>query len=396
MEVMRSERREGSAAGAWEASDDPIEISGAGPAGLTAALAAVAAGRRARVYERRADVGARFHGDFQGLENWTVTTDVLEELAGLGVAVDFEHLPVHEVVVFDPRARPRSFRSQRPLYYLVRRGSQPGSLDHALKLQAQTAGVELRFGHTAPSPLRTGIVTVGPRRADAIAAGYLFETDMADGAYAAVSDRLAPKGYAYLLVWNGRGTVATCMFEGFAHAWRYVARTVAFFEEHVGLRMRAPRRFGGTGNFFIPRSVRRGEVLYAGEAAGMQDPLFGFGIRYAMVSGAQAGRALALGRPEHYERQWRRRLRPAHETGVVQRWIYERLGDRGYQAVMARYPQGRDVRDWLHRAYRPRWRKRLWYHLLLRWRQRPVPYTGAVVRSRGPASGRGLGAQPSV
>ncbi|HFD80676.1 MAG TPA: NAD(P)/FAD-dependent oxidoreductase, partial [Gammaproteobacteria bacterium] len=60
---------------------DPVtvKISGAGPAGLAAALAVLGAGGRARVYERRSEVGGRFHGDFQGLENWTLEQDVLEE-----------------------------------------------------------------------------------------------------------------------------------------------------------------------------------------------------------------------------------------------------------------------------------------------------------------------------
>lgn len=57
-----------------------IEISGAGPAGLAAALAITAAGLHALVYEKRPVVGSRFHGDFQGLENWTTREDVLEEL----------------------------------------------------------------------------------------------------------------------------------------------------------------------------------------------------------------------------------------------------------------------------------------------------------------------------
>ncbi len=350
----------------------PIEISGAGPAGLAAALAARAAGAEARVYERRNDVGGRFHGDFQGLENWTVQTDVLEELAALGIEASFDHLPVREVVVFDPAGHPRTYRSQRPLYYLIRRGNRPGCLDHALKAQALAVGVDLRFNHAVRRLPRGGIVTEGPHRADAIAAGYLFETDLADGAYAVVSDALAPKGYAYLLIWNGRGTLASCMFQDFHRSHECVARTVAFFEAQLGLRMHAPRRFGGTGNFFLPRSARKRDILYAGEAAGFQDPLFGFGIRYAVVSGAQAGQALAAGAPQRYERQWRRRLKPAHETAAAHRWIYERLGDAGYRAVMARFPEGHDVREWMHRAYRPRWSKRLWYHMVVRWRHRPA------------------------
>ena len=111
-----------------------IKISGAGPAGLAAALAVVHAGGQALVYERRSDVGARFHGDFQGLENWTTEGDVLEELAAAGINPGFDHTPFHSVTCFGPGNEPeRTVRSQQPLFYLVRRGNQPGMLDHAVR-----------------------------------------------------------------------------------------------------------------------------------------------------------------------------------------------------------------------------------------------------------------------
>ena len=80
-----------------------IEISGAGPAGLSAALAAAHAGRAVRVHERRDEVGRRFHGDFQGFENWTTEGDVLDELAGMGIEPAFDHTPFYEVKC-SPRA----------------------------------------------------------------------------------------------------------------------------------------------------------------------------------------------------------------------------------------------------------------------------------------------------
>jgi len=358
--------------------DDSIEISGAGPAGLAAALAVAAVGRQARVYEKRADVGWRFHGDFQGLENWTTREDVLEELATLGVEAGFEHTPVRELTVFDPAGRARTLRSQQPLFYLVRRGGESGTIDEALKRQVLAAGVEIRFRTPVTRFPNGGIVTEGPHRADAIAAGYLFETDMADGIYAAVSERLARCGYAYLLVDRGRGTLATCLFDDFHNERDYLERCLAFFDRHVGLRMNEPRRFGGSGNFGLPHSARKGGILYAGEAAGFQDPLFGFGIRWAVLSGAAAGRALAQGKPEGYERFWKRRLRAWHETAATNRWFYERLGDRGYAAMLRSFPAGGDVRDWVHRAYAPRLWKRAWYRLVMARRHEPLlnPHAG--------------------
>ena len=70
------------------ASDDQIEIVGAGPAGLVCAIVLAKANRRVTVREWHKDVGHRFHDDFQGLENWTAAQDALGELAAVGADAD--------------------------------------------------------------------------------------------------------------------------------------------------------------------------------------------------------------------------------------------------------------------------------------------------------------------
>ncbi|MEA2079085.1 MAG: hypothetical protein U9P00_04370 [Pseudomonadota bacterium] len=353
-------------------SEPAIEISGAGPAGLAAALAVLRAGRVACVYERHEDVGKRFHGDFQGLENWTIDIDILDELASLGIEAGFEHTPFHEVICFSPDGTSREFRSTQALFYLIRRGNGAGCFDTALKQQALDAGVEIRFGETLHHLPTGGIVTQGPRRADAIVAGYLFETGMANGAYAAISDQLAPKGYAYLLICDGRATLASCLFDDFHNERHYLEKCVTFFTEKVGVSMNNPRRFGGGGNFSLPRTARKGDILYAGESAGFQDPLFGFGIRWAMISGAEAGRALADNDPARYEQVWKQRLRAYHQTAATNRWFYKRLGDRGYAAALRKFPQGQDVRTWMQRAYAPSLWKWAWYYTIASRRNKPL------------------------
>src|SRR6185295_19553962 len=88
---------------------ETLEIIGAGPAGLAAAITAAKAGYRAVVYERSAGVGSRFHGDFQGLENWTTERDALEELASLGIEPTFRATPFREQHFFGADGRDHVF-----------------------------------------------------------------------------------------------------------------------------------------------------------------------------------------------------------------------------------------------------------------------------------------------
>ena len=336
-----------------------IHIVGAGPAGLTAALTAARLGRRAIVHEQRADVGGRFHGDLQGIENWTTASDVLAELEELGVRLDGDARPCREGIFYDPDGREYIYRSPEPLFYLVRRGAEIGTLDRRLKTEALAAGVEIRFRDPVSHLPQGGIVAGGPRGPDAIAVGYVFETDRSDGVYGALSERLAPHGYAYLLVSGGRGTVAACLFDDFHRERLYLERTVEFFRRRAGLRMRNAVRFGGAGNVLLPPTACHGNLLFVGEAAGFQDALWGFGMRLAMLSGSLAARAFLSGDPSAYDGMWRRRLGSLLKVSIVNRYAFARMGDRGYVRLMRSIAAANDARCWLRRHYAPSAGKRM-------------------------------------
>ena len=105
------------------------------------------------------------------------------------------------------------------------------------------------------------------------------DIDIPDAVFGSIFDKLAPKGYAYLLVHKGRGTIAVCLFADFHNDKIYVERTLDFFREKTGVTMKSTQRFGGTGSLVINRTARRGNLLFAGEAAGCQDAFWGFGMR---------------------------------------------------------------------------------------------------------------------
>lgn len=343
--------------------ESPVTVVGAGPAGLACAIVLARAGRRVIVREWHKTVGSRFHGDFQGLENWSERGDILDELWLAGIAPDFDHHPVRAGTAFDAWGTSYAVQSDQPLYYLVHRGGRGGSLDLGLLRQAIAAGAEVRFGDRGESAEGPTVLAIGPRTADAIAAGYVFKTDRPDGNWIVFDNALAPLGYSYLLVHAGRGTMASCMFTGFKRQAEYVERTTRFFRERAGLEMRNPRPFGGFANFRLPRSAVQGGHLVVGEQAGFQDALAGFGLRYALRSGILAARSLIDG--DDYPALWRRELLPSLRAGIANRFIFNAVGDHGWRWILRRLSRS-DTRDGLRRLYRPSALTRLVYPLAAR------------------------------
>ena len=328
--------------------DRTITVVGAGPAGLSCAIVLARAGVRVVVREWKDGVGHRFHDDFQGLENWTSEQDVLEELAAAGIAADFEHHPFDSGTVFDPSGRRYAVKGRRPLFYLLRRGPEPGTLDRALLERARAAGVEVRFGDRVRDFNGAGVLAAGPREAGVIASGHVFDTPMEDGAWLALGHEVAPGGYAYLLVQGGRGTVASCMFTDLRNHSRHVKAAEDFFRTHAGLEMHDPRPFGGYGNMRLPKTAMQGGHPVIGEHAGFQDALAGFGMRYAIRSGVLAAQSLLEG--GDYTKRWQAALGPALKAGIANRWIFNVAGETGMKLAVNRLAR-RDTGDLLRRGY---------------------------------------------
>jgi flavin-dependent dehydrogenase len=317
---------------------EPIEIVGAGPAGLTAAIVLARNGYPVRVFEMAADVGHRLNGDFQGLENWSTEQDTADLLAECGLEINFLCEPFYEGTILAPGISPAAIHSDRPIFYLVKRGAFPGSLDIGLKEQALAAGVEIIFNRRWEAGRGGGIVGTGPRGVDILAAGVTFTTSMADRALVVFDDAIAPKGYAYLLVHRGSGTLATVMYRDFNREKECFAATERLFRNMADVDIREPQRFTSYGNFFIRNSQVNDNSLYVGESAGFQDGLWGFGLRYAVLSGYLAARSIITG--DDYDDLWKKHLKPMLETSMVNRFLLERWGHAGYRYLARKLARG--------------------------------------------------------
>lgn len=344
-----------------------ITIVGAGPAGLTAAINLAQSGYLVNVHEQHEDVGMRFNEDFQGLENWSSDENVLDTLQAMCVKPDFYCRPVHTGSIYGPHTRAH-IRSPNPFFYLVRRGRSLDSLDDSLKKQALNAGVQIKFnsyllGHEAD------IVATGPKRAWAIAVGILFETNLQDTAAVLMHDAFAPQGYSYLLVAEGRATLAATLFGGFRMGKVCLERSINRFKDLFGLEVKNPRHFGGYANFSMPVSATTDSRLYVGEAAGFQDCLFGFGIRYAMTSGYLAARSIIEG--VDYDTLWACKFGHQLRTSLVNRFLFELFGHAGYDFLVRRTGSSRSPCKFWKKIYNISFCRMMLYPLAsLFWRMR--------------------------
>ena len=306
--------------------EETVEIAGAGPAGLAAAIVLARRGYQVRVFDRARAVGSRFNDDFQGIENWSTRGDCLEELRAFGIEPTWWQRPFAVTELYDAELRRTAVRAPRPLFYCVRRGAaHPDSLDNALRRQAEQAGVEVCLGRKA-DPAAVRIFAGGPSgRPLAVARGLTFSIDRPDLACTILSERLAPNGYIYFLVVEGRATLGTVLVGSLRDSGARLRLAVQAVERLYGIDVPAEAHaWAGVACFSVPDSCVRGRTLVVGEAAGFQDALFGFGIRSAMVSGALAAVSIAEGRD--FDEAWRRRLLPFLKASQVNRAIYERVG----------------------------------------------------------------------
>jgi flavin-dependent dehydrogenase len=335
----------------------PVVIAGAGPAGLSAAIHLRRSGLPVEVFERREDVGARFIGEYQILESYSREEDAREELSRMGIEVNFELRAASWAHLFDDRGKRFSVTSSRPYGYFLRRGVEAGTLDRGLEAQARELGAVIHFGKKL-SPEEADIVATGPGPADGIAKEIAFRTASPDRIEVIFDPELAPGGYAYFFVLDGWGTLGLALLKEYGRLESHFEKTVERFQSMASFDIESPRPGYSYMNFFLHQSSVRGRSLFAGEAGGFQDYLFGLGIRYALSTGHLAARSIVEG--VHFDRLWSERFGRTMRSSVSSRLLYEALGRYGLRFFVRRASRS-DFREFLFSWARP-----AWWRLLLR------------------------------
>ncbi len=351
-----------------ERSMEVIGIAGAGISGLTAAIHLAKNGFPVRVYEKGEDVASRFRSEFQGLENWSRDEDVLAFLERIGIAPRFYHKPFNEVDAVNDLGRKCTIRSlSRPGLYIVKRGRESDSLDQYLKSRALELGVEIEFGQpTMSQDIR--IIARGPQAARSVAYGMEAEVDHPDRIAVLLDDRIAPKAYAYLIIVDGKMTLASALMEEFHRAKECFASTVKRTQAMYGVSPRNAHPVAGYMDFALRNSYMDGGRMLVGESAGLQDFFLGFGMRYAIVSGYLAAESIVQGLD--YDQLIKGEMEKQLKSSLVNRYIFEKLGNRGYRRLIRAWERSDDVVLLMRRWYGWRLYKGLLFPLAGRWLRR--------------------------
>jgi flavin-dependent dehydrogenase len=334
-----------------------IRIYGAGISGLTAAINLALRGYEVVVLEKNEKVVSHSKGDFQALENWTSSKDILTFLNEINIRTDFAYEPFRECTLYDRNLKKYTIKSRNVGFYLIRRGRMEGSLDLYLGKIAEQTGVTIQFSYVGGLH-NADIIATGANIPFLIGAGINFNTNIDKVALAIFDHVIAPLGYAYLLGFHGRGTVAVVSKAGTKRLSKYLERAVDRFSKIMSFQINDPVKFGGYGTCF--ERVVRGAPLI-GEAGGFQDALWGFGLRMAFYTGFLAAKALSENLD--YWSLVEKEVVPFCKSSIVNRLFYDLLRSKRYQYILSRISKADDPLVYANKLYAPTRFKRLLFPL---------------------------------
>ncbi len=302
-----------------------VKILGAGLSGLSASINLAKNNCDVLIFEKRKDCGCRFHGDYEGIENWSSEVDALDELKLLGIKNNFYYKPFKKMYLTDGIDKVE-FVSKKPIFYLIKRGITEECLDQSLKNQAFKLGVKIKFESNVKN---ADIIATGPSKdkITAVDKGIIFDTEMDDIAVALVNKKTSFKGYSYLLVSKGYGRIGSVSMYQFQNMNRYFENTYRVFNKLFDLDIKNQKKSGGIGSFRLNPKLFENKSIVVGEAAGLQDFLWGFGMRYAFVSGYLAAKSIIEN--ESYKKLIKKNLSDRLKASIVNRYYAERMDDYG-------------------------------------------------------------------
>jgi len=251
--------------------------------------------------------------------------------------------------------------SNKPVFYLVKRGTVKNSLDQGLKIQALDYGVNIHYNSNVKKE-DMNIISIGPieNKPSGVLQGIIFETESDDIAVVLLNKNSSNKGYSYLLITKGCGTICSVNFyKPNINTDTYFKRTYEIITKLFDVDIKNKKNLSGIGCFKIKPDLIENGKIYTGEASGLQDILWGFGMRYAINSGFYA--ATSIIENKDYDKLIKQKLSRRLKTSVANRYLNEKYEDSFHDYMISHAKKSNKWIDLLYKEYNPSLRSRVIY-----------------------------------
>jgi len=281
------------------------KILGGGIAGLTAAINLID-NDEVTVYEHRQQIGMKFKPNCQLLPNWNSKEDILPNLRKFNIKINWK-TKLDFVDVYSPNLKNKAevFSDERPVGYTVIRGGKK-SFEYYLAKQAKKKGVKIVTNFKNKDSF--DIIATGSKYPEGLGYGVVLRGHFNKSKAIILFDyNIAPGGYIYLLPHSNKlATIALA-----TRKWSDPKILLKKLIEHrlfkeIFQSSEILYNFSGIANGTIkriPETAKLKNSLLVGEAAGFQDNAFGFGMRYAILSGYLASKSIVEGLD--YDNLWK-------------------------------------------------------------------------------------------
>ncbi len=349
---------------------------GAGLAGCAAALSAHENGSIVEVVESRTrgSITESETTSFEALQNLNQEGDALRLTSKYGFDIEPEAV-YRGAKIYSPSGRSIDFRLLKPHGYFIRRKGK-GSIDHQMIERIEKAGIEIEFGTRVKGASPDGTLTlvrgaeIIERKADLIIGADgrsttvgmnitnpIFRNDIAIGiglhykgphgfepgiAQCWLGSELCPGEYSYVLPTEDEVTVVTTMRPHMVPKNTsydiYLRRFLALPSIKEGLESsNLICKIFGSVPVTPGKRFGQGKILLSGESARLTDPLLGFGMKNAILSGHLAGTSTQTDDPlGYYEEMIRSLLLPDIGRRMKARGgIMDRLDDGQIERMLS-------------------------------------------------------------
>ena len=330
-----------------------IQILGAGISGLVSANLLADAGAKVHVFERRSAVGS-FHGKRSIAmlrRNPYPECDTLAELCELGIPYQLDHEVRNEVRIS------HSYQvalQGRTVLFAVIRGQDEDSLDSFLLRRALARGVTVTYSATEVKASDVHIVASGAPKWSVRGYGQTLRVRSPDPdtVYTIYDSHCIPNGYFCVMPSSRRDATFLAVtfdrpgggLEELPSLYRRVLSEHPIIHELArGAEVMSETQGGGFCARDPYEHCAANGRIHVGEAAGFLGAARGFGLRYALITGALAARAIIsnssyieLARDyfgEEFQRNWQRRGQLAALTDAAYDQMISCLGGEPIPSV---------------------------------------------------------------